>query len=280
MDNPLKACIAALTRGYDQLPAYNKLLRRNRCIEKYLHNKGIPLLLFHEGNIPPEHQAYIRQQTPTLTLQFIMVKGDRAFRADKEPVGREVQEYEGITYPIGYKHMCSFWFVDFWPFVQEYDYVMRIDEDCYIQFPLDPVFEKMRTSITVWIITAMCQDDPDYVTQGLNAFTRAHTGSTTVKDPASGPYTNFIVWKMPPLRNHVGLQSYIRAVDESDNIYRYRWGDLPLWGEAIDYILGKQCLYVDTHLPYYHGSHEQMVNNIVSIGRMNAMFSWNKQQPT
>ena len=53
---------------------------------------------------------------------------------------------------------------------------------------------------------------------------------------------------------------YIQHVDSSNQIYEKRWGDLPLWGEAIDYILGTDGLFIDKTFTYYHGSHNSHVN--------------------
>lgn len=33
---------------------------------------------------------------------------------------------------IGYKYMCYFWFIDFLDYIKDYKYLIRIDEDCFI----------------------------------------------------------------------------------------------------------------------------------------------------
>jgi hypothetical protein len=55
---------------------------------------------------------------------------------------------------------------------------------------------------------------------------------------------------------------YIEEISKSNYIYLYRWGDLPLWGEAITYILGNDSLVIDKEIRYYHGTHYIHVNEI------------------
>ena len=57
------------------------------------------------------------------------------------------------------------------------------------------------------------------------------------------------------------LFEYIKAVKESNNIYIYRWGDLPLWGEALYYFFKTDDHLLLNTIKYFHESHGQMVNN-------------------
>ena len=50
---------------------------------------------------------------------------------------------------------------------------------------------------------------------------------------------------------------YVDAIDKSDSIYVYRWGDLPLWGEVFHYFLDPNDVKLDKNLVYFHGSHNQ-----------------------
>ena len=60
-----------------------------------------------------------------------------------------------------------------------------------------------------------------------------------------GPYTNLIGFSLDKIRNNNAFEEYKNAIDESDMIYKRRWGDLPLWGEVIYYIFGEETLKVD-----------------------------------
>lgn len=265
----MNICIAVLTRGYSNAIDYSTLIRRNTSIAKWLTDKSIPLLFFHEGNITEEHQRHIMDKTPDLKMQFIDIKRDgKAFCCENERIPHLNIVVNSQYFGMGYRHMCHFWFCDFWHFVQPYDVVIRIDEDCIMESSLDAIIQKVcdpgsSTSARLW--TGMIDNDKDFVCVGMNQFTREFMRKTTsvnppTKYPPSGPYTNFFVIRVDLLRNHNVFMQYVHSVSESHGIYLHRWGDLPLWGEAITYILGDDILVVDPEIRYYHGTHFTHVN--------------------
>ena len=64
-------------------------------------------------------------------------------------------------------------------------------------------------------------------------------------------------------------------IDESNNIYIYRWGDLPLWGEVMEYFYDKKDFLIYNRINYYHGSLNTYVNNLTN--NMKDMISIKKQ---
>lgn len=255
----IKSCIAALTRGYETFDKYSDLIKRNKAIETHLNDKTIDILLFHEGNITHEHQILIAKETPLLTILFVNILGG-AFKNEKASVAFDK---ETARFSLSYRHMCSFWFVDFWNFVKEYDYLLRIDEDCFVECNLDKIFVSLQQYT---FIAGHQGHDAGFVTKGLNAFSLAfiqrHLNypfkSRTPKSP-SGPYTNLFALDLK-IRNNEIFQQYIADVDKSNYIYERRWGDLPLWGEMIYYIFGTSNIMIDKNIKYFHGSHRAQVN--------------------
>jgi hypothetical protein len=254
-----KKCIAILTRGYSDPTRYFLLIKRNCFISNFLSDKTVPLLIFHEGNISDEQQAFIKSFSAELTIHFINVVGPHAFRKSKEGA---VFDTVSSSWGIGYRHMCSFWFVDFWHFVKDYDMVLRIDEDCMINFNIDTVFQKLDSCM---FISGMEQGDAEWVTKGMNDFTLQHIkekyNTTVLSKSPSGPYTNIFAVNLASARKVDKLHTYIKAVDVYNRIYTYRWGDLPLWGEAIHYFCDPGALVVDTGIKYFHLSHNTDVNS-------------------
>jgi hypothetical protein len=259
----MKKCVACLTRGYPDFSNYWMLITRNKNIEENLIDKTIDVLIFHEGNIIEEHQVEIAKNTPLLNIKFINITNN-AFKKEKE----SIQFYESTNYfGIGYRHMCSFWFVDFWNFVSDYDYLIRIDEDCYVNSNIDNVFTNLNN---YHIISAKYENDEDFVTVGLNQLTldfisrNSDSGyifkKNTEKHPSGGPYTNFFGLSLNILRTNNMYCKYIQHVDSSNQIYEKRWGDLPLWGEVIDYIFGTEYFFIDNNFKYHHGSHNSNIN--------------------
>jgi len=263
---PSRKCIAVLTRGYEDQDKYQDLIDRNQSIHQHLRDKSIPVLIFHEGNITHPQQTYISNQTPELNIQFIDVKStQKAFRQEKESIPFEP---ETTAFPLGYRHMCSFWIIDFWHFVTEYDFLLRIDEDCIVQFEIDAIFQQMEIE-SIQIITGHWGFDCDFVTRGMNDFTRAFL-SNVLERPFDQIPTRYISgicsvsgFHLTSLRKNPLLYLFLVELDFSNKIYSHRWGDGPLWGEIIGYILevaeGNPCKW-ERSIRYYHRSHNTQIN--------------------
>jgi hypothetical protein len=275
------SAIVVLTRGYTDMTEYRHLVVRNISIEKNLINKNIDVVIFHEGNIPFVHQKYIAQFTPQLIIKFVDIT-EKAFRFYRNGAGEIKSKgntpFDKNTFPVynptakwdvGYRNMCHFWFVDFWEYTQDYDKILRIDEDCVIQFNIDKVFDKLTSAVSVY---GHWTKEQEYVSFRLNDFTR-HFIKTQILDKEededidenaiprkspSGPYTNVIGYNLSAMKQNENLTKYIHAIKKSGCIYIYRWGDLPLMGEVLEYFYPKMH-YKDAEIKYYHGSHSKYV---------------------
>ena len=253
--------VVVLTRGYSNLSDYAKLTRRNKHISDNLKDTNIPIVIFHEGNIIKEHQTYICDQSPTLNFLFCNVKEDNlAFRKEKDDINK-VDDPVLKNFPKGYFHMCCFWFVDFWHFVGDYDKILRIDEDCYIDFSIDDAFERMTKKKFLYGSTFQ---DNGVVIKGMNDFSKTFCEENKImfnKRRQIGPYTNVFGVNLKMLTNNTLIHLYIKQVDLTNNIYIYRWGDLPLWGELMYYLFDIDVhANIDRELKYWHGSHGKKVN--------------------
>jgi len=264
--------VAVLTRGYQDIRKYNTLVKRNISIAKNLGDfKNADVLIFHEGNILPHHQEYISKFTPNLNLVFKCIK-EYAFKDEK----KSIKVFEPTrAFGLNYRHMCSFWFVDFWKFVEEYDMILRIDEDCIIDFYIPELFNNLQNKTAIygtWI------RDHDFVTHGLNKFTQQfikeniQTSSQIISHSPSGPYTNVIGFNLKALRENEHLQKYIKKVGIMDCIYAFRWGDLPLWGEALFYFFHPNSYSKSDKIKYFHGSHNTYVGETTNSQRLKRMM--------
>ena len=251
--NSDKNAIVVLTRGYKTKNEYKKLITRNKHLEKYF-NKNISYIIFHEGNISTEHQKYIQNKTK-IPLQFINVKD--SFNFDNSIKFDPDTRY----FKLGYRNMCNFWFSEFWKYVDGYDKILRIDEDCNYMSNYNIIFEQLNNKVSIYGHYA---NDADFVTKGLNKFTQNFlkmNGFNNIKSRTpSGPYTNVIGFNINKLKTNDLLFEYIKAVKESNNIYIYRWGDLPLWGEALYYFFKKDEHLLLNRIKYFHESHGRMIN--------------------
>jgi hypothetical protein len=261
-----KSAIVVLTRGYSNITQYHFLIKRNLAIAKCIGDmEDTDILIFHEGNITPNHQKHISSFTPQLKLFFICIK-EHAFKKEKQ----QIPMYAPTRpFPINYRHMCSFWFVDFWKYVEEYDMILRIDEDCIINCHIPEIFHMLQDKTAIY--GAWTKDKP-FVTQGLNQFTRMFLQDQLKTDISmipphnpSGPYTNVFALHLPSLRENQLLQEYIKQVEASNHIYIFRWGDLPLWGETLFYMCDPTSYCKTDKIKYFHGSHNTYVENNTTL---------------
>ncbi len=252
-----KIAIVVLTRGYSEINNYYKLIQRNKCIENNLSDYSIELLIFHEGNITENQQIEIKKNTPKLNIIFKSII-NKSFLKEKERLEFNIHTK---FFKINYRHMCNFWFIDFWKFVENYDRIIRIDEDCYIDFnPID-IFNLLDSKVAIY---GHWEDDSDFVTIGLNDFTVNFFNNKNIKInkyTPSGPYTNIIALNLELLKQNSLLNEYIDKIDKSNNIYIYRWGDLPLWGEVLKYMYKETDHLLLKSIKYYHQSHNKIINN-------------------
>jgi hypothetical protein len=258
-----KKAIVVLTRGYQELSKYHSLIQRNNSIT--FKDKSIDFIIFHEGNILANHQQYISSKSPHLKIIFIDIS-EKAFKCEKNNIPFYPPSKRFL---LNYRHMCHFWFVDFWKYTEQYDAIIRIDEDCTIHFSVDEIFSLLlNKSISINCLYGKWVSDEPYVTHRLNEFTRSFIKRNIGISPLiipfkkpSGPYTNVIAFNLSKLRQNRPLQEFVSSIEKSNFIYCYRWGDLPLWGEALTYFCNKRSYFHYKKIIYYHGSHKILVDS-------------------
>jgi len=267
-----KIAIAVLTRGYNDLGSYNKLITRNALIyDKLTSNSkfNYDVVIFHEGNITEEHQAYISNNSK-LPLIFKDVKqsGDRtAFDDSKNIVNTELCPPTELSskFALGYKHMCYFWSINLFNYLSEYEYVIRMDEDVFLD-AIDPaLIEEIIDGDIKFAIPYMCDslDHPDVIVgleKLLNKFYVDNniTPQVSYKD-IYAPNTNFMILNLQYFKNHTTVQNFLSEIDKSHGIYSNRWGDAPIWG-IILYALQEEAFYLCDTVSYFHESHGHHVN--------------------
>ena len=249
--------VVVLTRGYANKSGYSQLIARNRALEAH-YDGELSYVICHEGNIPEEHQVYIQRHTK-LPLHFTNVS--RAFRKTEMAFyPPSAVSRSGCYFGLGYRNMCNFWFCGFWRFLGQYDKILRIDEDCVYSSDYRKIFDMLDRKVAAY---GKWAGDAPTVTRGLQNFTKGfmkHHGRKTLDHDVGGPYTNVIGLNLREMRKNTLLGGYVRAVKDSGYIYQYRWGDLPLWGEALLYCFEEGQRLESRDIHYYHGSHKSTVN--------------------
>lgn len=260
-----KVAIVLLTRGYNDLRAYNMLIYRNRHIAmnfylKLDNKEDYDIIIYHEGNITIEQQKYIQSKTPRLPLIFKKVEFINQITINNclcPPTSLS------SNFSIGYKNMCYFWSINFLNYLINYDYIIRIDEDCnLLHIPIDIIDSYSKNNI-VFSSAYYQEEDEAAVTVGLyklfNSFI-AQNNIKPYKNKIECPYTNFMVVNINYFNNNEQVQKILKLIKESNCIFSNRWGDLPIWGYILSYLIDEKMYLKDDSIMYIHGSHKKKIN--------------------
>jgi len=267
-----KVTISVLTRGYDSVDGYGNLIHRNKCIREHILSKTnleIDCIIFHEGNITDSHQKYISDESQ-VPLIFKNVKecGDKtAFDNSRDVINSELCPPTELSsqFPLGYKHMCYFWSINLFDYLLDYEYVIRIDEDVFIQEIDIRILESIIDQKIKFAAPYICPflDHPD-VMIGLEKLTKEFVETNNLKINGNisnvyAPNTNVMILNLDYYRNHTIIQNYLVEIKESHGIYSNRWGDATVWG-IITQKLQEDPFYLCDDVVYFHDSHKHLVN--------------------
>lgn len=236
----LNNAIVCLTRGYNQISKYGNLINRNICIHKFLNQDcRYPLVIFHEGNIPAHHQKHVEENSKGQTIKWVDISD---------------------VWSGGYEGMCRFQGLHLWEKCAEYDYIMRIDEDCFItSCPVDPftvIGDNVYLRSVYWSES-----------HGETNATLPHALQRLTGVPHEQYYNDKFVytnvslssvkfWLEPKM--HKLLTTLCMSHEQRAN----RWGDLPLLGALLN-------LYAKGRVGHMHGltySHQSHGNEVISDG--------------
>ncbi len=260
--------IVCLTRGYHNKEGYQTLIDRNCAIRKHINaDKQYPMIIFHEGNITADHQEHINYYSEGQTIQFIDIS---------------------YIWRGGYEAMCEFHIYHIWHLCYQYNYIMRIDEDCIVTRCESDPFKQIDKVVKVRIpssdeVTTSVDDrfievGDTYSYEKLvflrpvnwaeshsetNASLPPMIEGLTGEDPATFyihnfPYTNLCIGKVdfflsPPM---VGL---LYTLSQSPLQRENRWGDLPVLGSLLNIYAKDRTAFIKG-LSYLHGSHEVLID--------------------
>jgi hypothetical protein len=264
-----KVAVCVLTRGYKNKFMYSDLVTRNRSIfknlTKYSREYDIEYIIFHEGNITSDHQEYIQSRTPSILFKFVDVGHEFTNEKQLKSIYTKPTTLSE-SFSSGYKSMCKFWFDGFLRYTSAYDYIIRIDEDCFLlDFPLRELIQKMKAKDVHYITPSNLKSDHADVTVGLeelaNEFLKSNKSlmmdALTLEN---NPYTNVFLIDGHWYRENKIFRDFCEKVHASNGIFVNRWGDLPLWGVVIKICEKTPAEILDSRIKYIHGSFGEYIN--------------------
>ena len=178
----LKIAIIALTRGYpNNKSKYDTLIKRNHGIYERINKlRDIPadLILFHEDDLSIEDQKYIQENSP----EKLNINVSKYFKY-------ETLKLEGEEkFNLGYRQMCRFHMFYIWNEVNNYDYILRVDEDIEIS-DFDPYIFVNEFKIT-YLTGRFTKDTHRLTNQTLPPFLIENTPKCKTYIQPQNPYTN------------------------------------------------------------------------------------------
>ena len=257
--------VVVLTRGYTHINGYADLVHRNRTIfdnfySKLLDQPNYDVIIFHEGNIHDLHQQYIRSCTPNMPLEFRKV--DFVNNVSKNYAlcpPSQLSEY----FTLGYKNMCYFWSITFLEYLKDYDYIIRIDEDCTIH-SIDPnVIQRYKEQDIHFSSPYFTGEDEPNVTIGMKRLFHMYLMEKRFgryKTEIRCPYTNVMIVDIQYFRNTRIVGDVLKKIKECNCIFSNRWGDLPIWGYILSYLIEPRFYLEDKTISYRHASHNIEIN--------------------
>jgi hypothetical protein len=211
-------------------------------------------VIWHEGNIPPEHQFYIRAHDRNKSVRFVDVS------ATFQLPGNEEEWNLAETWSLGYRLMCRFHTYYIWRYVAEFDYIMRLDEDCALTSAgFDPI-EGLAEAGGDFAAVKFVPETHALTNRTLAPFARKFAASLHPEIGRAGlynqsfPYTNLYVTRTA-FWNQPEVQRFLYAAIYNRHFMRFRWGDLPVLGVALNMFADRRKVYRFSKVGYRHESH-------------------------
>lgn len=261
----MKSAIVVLTRGYSDIKKYTTLINRNRCIAvnfylQLTNPENYDIIIFHEGNITLPQQQYIQSQSPRLPLTFRKVNFLNT-KIKNTTLCPPTSLSNNFT--AGYKNMCYFWSISFLEYLKDYQYIIRIDEDCFIKsIPTNIIDTYKENNIQFSSPYFQGPDDPN-VTVGMYKFFTdflKNNNITGINSNITCPYTNVSIINIQYFRQNPIIIKLLFELNKCGCIFSNRWGDLPIWGYILNYFIQPQFFKEDKSISYFHGSHNVSLN--------------------
>lgn len=233
----MKNAIVCLSKGYSSYKGYEELIQRNNLVSHHIGNK-YPLIIFNEGNIPADHQNYVKNSTSSLQISF-----------------QDISNVWDNNYPTA--SMGKFFAYDIWEYCKDYENVMRIDTDCHVLKCTNDPFSLLKDNV---FLKSVDWAEDHYPTNSTLPFFISNLLNLPVNAFYNHkfPYTNIYLsnvnfWRQPEVYN------ILASICNNPALKTHRWGDLPILGSLLN-VYAKDRVSALEGLSYYHGSHNVVIH--------------------
>jgi hypothetical protein len=251
-----RGAIVCLAKGHSNAQRYDRLMARNQSIYETINRhreRQYPLIIWHEGNISAEHQRYIQAGSLNADVRFADISS--AFQLPGSVAGELVEHW-----PVGYRLMCRFHTYHIWQYCRQFDYVMRIDDDCTLRSArVDPI-QWLHAVGADFAAATFVSETHGLTNRSLPVFVKKYLDM--IHRPAAEiyfynqvfPYTNLYVTRTA-FWLEAEIQRFLYAIIREPDSIRLRWGDLPVLGVALNIFAAPEKVASIPDLVYRHASH-------------------------
>lgn len=253
----MKIAIATLIKGgvINYNAWENSLISiRNQSIYKNFH-LTFDLVLLHEGNITPGHIEKLENiKNFGNPIKFVEVPDFKINNETLAYLNSETLDMGNVR--TGYSSMCRFWSYGFLDYFDEYDYVIRIDDDCIVLNN----FENIIPSLENRYICFPKLSGENY-RKGFVDFLKTYFDKSAIDETqVDVPYTNFCGFNINKIKKDKRILNFFREIENNHFIHKYSWPDTLLWGIIIKYFLKNDDYLQMNKIQYIHLSHLMYVN--------------------
>jgi hypothetical protein len=229
----------------------------------FLSRFAYPVIIFHETGYPEEYKNQLLQIYNNITFHEAKFKPPKSLPADALNFESSPDGFMGM----GYRNMCRFFMTEFFEtLITKYNakYYMRLDTDSIIFEPLqfDP-FEVINKGGYVYGYVGDIMDGGD--DKGLTNYCLDYCKRNNIElkwrdkfikennYKTRSVYNNFEILNLN-LIQQPKILDFIRDIDKTGNIYKYRWGDAPLRTFMLSMTVEREQIYRFRNISYIHGA--------------------------
>lgn len=252
-----KIAIATLVRDMFE-DNYNKwfqtlVMVRNQSI--WMNTEGkFDFIFFYENHLHEEYRKKIKYSLPAHDIKFIQVNNFTPTSEERETLKPKVLDLGGFF--SNYTSMCKFWSYGFLEWVDEYDYLIRIDDDCVSLNNIEKIFDELETKYLCYPKLS-----GEIFRTGLEDFVKMYFDKTQIDTgKVFCPYTNFCGFNLNKIRKDKRIKNFFKEIENNQFIHRYAWTDTLIWGIIMRYFLKEEEYMEIQAIKYIHLSHLCYVN--------------------
>jgi len=223
-----------------------------------------PHIVFHEGNLPPDHQRYLKEHLPLVQFHNIS-----AFWK-KPPWVPPKESWLAKDRSEGYRTMCRFFGVQLFAVMAKLDYdaFMRVDDDVFMLFSADyDPFRRLFESGLVYMYGTFQEEKHTETPLTMLPWLAGYCDTFTWENRNCTAMAESVMWDMFFNNLFMTRLSYwmqpdvirfLYDVDHTSNIYINRWGDAPIQTAAVR-LFTQQLDLRFPQLIYVHNSGQNLV---------------------